>query len=217
MVYKEFIIRPANNEDVPFIKKVVFTVLQEYKLPASETGKDNDLNDIEQSYFSKGGYFGVAINTTTNEIVGTFGLYAVSEVVYELRKMYLLNHARKKGLGKCILSYAIQLAKGNHRTKIILETISPLKEAISLYKQYGFKEVTPLEINERVDQAFELQLNPCTGFDFQNLIFTFICSALCVISPRSNCFLHFKNKQHETCKHVDKTAVFRFAGIIRFL
>lgn len=156
MRYKEFIIRPANNEDIPFIKNVVFTVLQEYKLPASETGKDNDLNDIEQSYFSKGGYFGVATDTNANKIVGIFGLYAVSRSVYELRKMYLLKHARGKGLGKCILSYAIELAKEKHHTKIILEAISPLKEAISLYKQYGFKEVTPFEINERVDQAFEL-------------------------------------------------------------
>ena len=32
------------------------------------------------------------------------------------------------------------------------------EEAISLYKQNGFREVTPSEISERVDQAFELKL-----------------------------------------------------------
>ena len=158
MIYKEFIIRPAKNEDIPSIKNVVFGVLQEYKLKPSETGKDNDLNDIEQSYFNNGGFFGVAIDTNLNDIVGTFGLYSLNKEVCELRKMYLLKRVRGKGLGKCILTYAIALAKGKRFKKIVLETISPLKEAIALYKQNGFKEVSPSEINDRVDQAFELKL-----------------------------------------------------------
>jgi GNAT superfamily N-acetyltransferase len=158
MIYKEFIIRPARNEDIHSIKNVVFGVLQEYKLKPSETGQDKDLNNIEQSYLNNDGYFGVAVDMNSNEIVGTFGLYPLSKEICELRKMYLLKHARGKGLGNCILNYVIELAKRKHYTKIALETISPLKEAISLYKQNGFREVTPLEINERVDQAFELKL-----------------------------------------------------------
>jgi len=158
VIYKEFSIRPATNEDIASIKKVVFEVLQEYKLKLSESGKDNDLNDIEQNYFSKNGYFGVAVDTSSNDIVGTFGLYPINQNICELRKMYLIKQARGKGLGKYLLTCAIELAKERHYSKIVLETISPLKEAISLYKQNGFKEVTPLEINERVDQAFELNL-----------------------------------------------------------
>ena len=158
MIYKDFIIRPANNEDIPSIKNVVFGVLQEYGLKPLESSKDNDLNDIEQSYFNKGGYFGVAADINSNAIVGTFGLYPFTKDVYELRKMYLLKHVRGKGLGRSMLTYAIALAKEKHYTRMILETISPLKEAISLYKQAGFKEFIPAEINERVDKAFELSL-----------------------------------------------------------
>ena len=158
MIYKEFIIRPVKNEDIFSIKNVVFGVLQEYNLKPSEGGKDNDLNDIEKSYFDNNGYFGVAVDMNTNDIVGTFGLYPVTNEICELRKMYLLKHVRGKGLGQCILNYAIEIAKKNHYKKIVLETISPLKEAISLYRNNGFKEISPLEINDRVDQAFELKL-----------------------------------------------------------
>ena len=140
------------------IKNVVFGVLEEYDLKPAETGKDNDLNDIEQSYFNNGGYFGVAVDINSNNIVGTFGLYTVNKDVCELRKMYLLKHVRGKGLGRSILTYTIEIAKEKHYTKIILETISPLKEAINLYRQNGFKEIIPLEVNDRVDQAFELKL-----------------------------------------------------------
>ena len=96
MIYKEFIIRPAKNEDIHSIKNVVFGVLQEYKLKPSETGKDNDLENIEQTYFKNGGYFGVVADTNSNEIVGTFGLYSLSKDVCELRKMYLLKKVRGK-------------------------------------------------------------------------------------------------------------------------
>lgn len=158
MIYKRFTIRPAGNKDIAAIKKLVSEVLQEYHLPFSETGKDDDLNDIEQNYFKRNGYFGTAIDTSTNEIVGTFGLYAKNKDICELRKMYLIKTARGQGLGRFILMAAIELAKEKKYTKIVLETITPLKEAISLYKRYGFKEIPPSEINERVDQAFELQL-----------------------------------------------------------
>jgi putative acetyltransferase len=159
MIYKEFLIRPAKNEDMASIKNIVFGILQEYGLKPNENGKDNDLNNIEQNYFSNNGYFGVAVERTSNNIVGTFGLHPINKNICELRKMYLLRHVRGKGLGKYMLNFAIEFAREKHYSKIFLETISPLKEAISLYKKIGFTEVKPLEINDRVDRAFELNID----------------------------------------------------------
>lgn len=154
----EFSIQPANNNDIPSIKNVVFTVLIEYGLKPDSTGKDKDLEDIEENYFNRNGYFGAVLNNNTKEIVGTFGLYTIDKETCELRKMYLLKEARGKGIGKFMLTTAINIAKEKNYKKIILETISPLKEAISLYKKFGFIEIIPKEINSRVDQAFELKL-----------------------------------------------------------
>ena len=159
MRFKEFLIRPATNSDVPAIQKIVFSTLAEHGLHSDPGGKDKDLDDIEKSYLSGNGFFGVAINTETNHIVGTFGLFPQAEKICELRKMYLSKESRGKGLGKFILDSAVQIAKEKHYTKIILETISPLRAAISLYKKYGFKEIEPIEINDRVDQAFELDID----------------------------------------------------------
>jgi len=152
----EFSIRPAKNEDIPFIKNVVFTVLSEYGLKHDENGKDRDLSDIEENYFKRDGFFGVLVRNTTKEIVGTFGLFSIDKEVCELRKMYLLKGARGKGFGKSMLDRAISIARKKGYKKITLETISPLKEAISLYKKFGFKEIPPHETSDRVNQAFEL-------------------------------------------------------------
>ncbi len=159
MFLNEYLIRPASNDDIPSIKHVVFSSLKEFALLPEEDGKDKDLNDIERNYFLNNGYFRVAVNVMTTYIVGTFGLFPVSTDSCELRKMYLRADVRGKGLGKFILMTAINLAKEKHYKKIILETISPLTRAIYLYKQFGFKEIKPSEINDRVDQAFELKIS----------------------------------------------------------
>lgn len=41
---------------------------------------------------------------------------------------------------------------------IVLETASPLKEAIGLYKQYGFEEFEADHLAARCDQAMQLLL-----------------------------------------------------------
>jgi putative acetyltransferase len=158
MLFHEFLLRAARNDDIPYIREIVFSCLREYGLKPDPTGKDKDLKDIEKSYFPGNGFFGVAVEFNTNKMVGTFGLFPMDKNICELRKIYLVKEVRGRGLGKYILDTAIHMAKERGYKKIYLETISPLKVAISLYKKYGFKEVTPKEINERADQAFELDI-----------------------------------------------------------
>jgi putative acetyltransferase len=160
MLLNEFQIRVATNQDIPSIKNVVFSSLREFGLYPEENGKDKDLNDIEGSYLSNNGFFGVVVYTKTKLVVGCFGLFPVNDTVCELRKMYLLKESRGKGLGKLILDEAIFTAREKHYKKIILETISVLTTAIFLYKRYGFTEIKPKELNARVDQAFELNIEP---------------------------------------------------------
>ncbi|HET6999727.1 MAG TPA: GNAT family N-acetyltransferase [Puia sp.] len=160
MCLNEIQVRAATNQDIPFIKKVVFSSLREFGLSPDENGKDKDLNDIESSYMSNNGFFGVVVHSETNAIVGCFGLFPVNDFTCELRKMYLLKESRGKGMGKLILDTAIRIAREKYYKKIILETISVLATAIALYKRYGFIEIKPKEISARVDQSFELTIDP---------------------------------------------------------
>jgi putative acetyltransferase len=158
MLLKEFHIREATNRDISSIRNIVFSSLLEFGLNPDEKGKDKDLDDIESTYLSGNGFFGVVVHMGSQRIVGCFGLFPMNENICELRKMYLLKETRGKGLGKIILNSAIDIAREKHYKKIVLETISALKTAIYLYKRYGFKEIKPKEINARVDQAFELDI-----------------------------------------------------------
>lgn len=153
----QFTLRQATNDDIGAIQHVVFTVLEEYGLTPDPSGKDADINDVETNFITPNGFFGVVLDNDI--VIGTIGLYRISDTEAELRKMYVLPHYRGAGIGKWMLETVIGIARDKGYQQLTLETISPLKEAIALYSAYGFKETVPKEINERVDRAFVLQLH----------------------------------------------------------
>ena len=91
-------------------------------------------------------------------IIGAYGLYPIDKKTCELRKMYLHKAYRGKGLGKVLLEDALSRARQLGFERMILETASVLREAISLYKSYGFVEYCPQHMSSRCDQAYQLEL-----------------------------------------------------------
>jgi len=150
-------LRLANNKDCVKVTKLVYGVLREYDLKPDPAATDVDLKDIEQSYFERGGAFYV-LEEKDGSIIGAYGLYPVDKATCELRKMYLHGSYRGKGLGKLLLEDALSKARQIGFKKMTLETASVLKEAISLYKSYGFVEYEPQHMSSRCDQAFILTL-----------------------------------------------------------
>lgn len=152
----EIIFRPATNRDAEKIRQIVFGVLREYGLQPDCGGTDADLNDIEANYIERGGAFEV-LETESGEMLGTVGLFPVDEQTIELRKMYFDKKLRGRGYGKKTLQRMIEKARALGFAQIYLETNSVLKEAIALYKKYGFEPVDEKHA-ARCDQAFILRL-----------------------------------------------------------
>ena len=150
-------LRPANNKDCENIANLVYGILREYNLKPDPEVTDADIKDIQSSYFGRGGAFFV-LETEDGSIVGAYGLYPVKEHTCELRKMYLNKVHRGIGLGKFLLEDALSKARQLGFERMILETASVLKEAIALYKSYGFIEYNPQHMSSRCDQAYLLEL-----------------------------------------------------------
>ncbi len=155
-INEEIIFRTATNDDCEEVREIVFGVLREYGLRPAPEGIDKDLDDIESNYTKRGGLFEVLTDQSGN-IHGTVGLYPLDEKRIELRKMYFLKPIRGKGLGKVTLKRMIETAKEKGYEKIVLETASVLKEAIGLYKKFGFTESIEKHA-PRCDQSFYLEL-----------------------------------------------------------
>ena len=152
-----FVFREASNEDSAGISELVFNVLKEYGLKPDPNDTDADLLQIFDSYQKQGGFF--CLIEKQGRILGCAGIYNLSASKCELRKMYLHPSIRGKGIGKFLLEQMLSKAKELRFSKMTLETASVLKEAISLYKRYGFVKVTTDHLSCRCDQAYELNLN----------------------------------------------------------
>lgn len=149
--------RSATNCDGPRVREVVFSILREFGFTPEPEGTDSDLFTIETSYSAGGGAFELLINDD-GRIIGTVGLMPHGPGVCELRKMYLEPEHRGRGLGRQMLEHAIATARRLGFGRIELETESRLKDAIKLYRQFGFQPVCCENICDRCDQTFALDL-----------------------------------------------------------
>lgn len=149
-------LREATNDDIAAVKALVFSVLEEYAIPRGDGSTDADLDDIEANYTRSNGYF--TIVEQNNRIIASMGVLRVNEETCELRKMYSIPDVRGRGLGRYLLELALLKARELGYRRMILETASPLIEAIALYKKFGFSEYQPEHIADRCDLAYELML-----------------------------------------------------------
>lgn len=153
----EFHYRDARRGEEAAIQALVVTVLNEYGLAPDAANTDADLADLSASYFDRGGVFRVLLGPE-GRVMGCGGLYPLNGSEAEIRKMYLLPQARGRGFGRSLLEDLVQCARERGYERVVLETASVLKEAISLYRSFGFVPFAREHIACRCDQAMALEL-----------------------------------------------------------
>lgn len=157
MEMEELRIRRGKRSDAEALSLLVRDVLVEYGLPPDPKGTDADILDVEHNYHAKGGEFEVLVDNG-GDIQGCYGLFPLAPDVCELRKMYFRPHIRGHGWGRAVLRRAIARARGLGFAEIRLETASVLKEAIGLYRAFGFEQETDTPDVKRCDAVYRLRL-----------------------------------------------------------
>ena len=151
--YQDWLIRDWQPGDRQIAADVIFSVLREYGLGCEPVGADQDVVQVEQAYWQRGGEFWVV--EQAGRIVGTAGYYPIdrSENAVEIRKMYLLPEVRGKGLGRFLLNTLEQAIAAKGFQTIWLETATVLKEAVNLYERSGYQPGTTVETS-RCDRVY---------------------------------------------------------------
>jgi len=151
--YRDFLIRDWEKGDRAAAAEVIGSVLAEYGLGWEPAGADRDVLEVEECYLSTGGEFWVIEHQ--GELVGTGGYYPVvrGEKAVEIRKMYLLPVARRRGLGKFLLQQLEQAIAAKGFQQIWIETASVLIEALKLYETNGYQPATGVE-TARCDRIY---------------------------------------------------------------
>jgi putative acetyltransferase len=156
--YQNFTIRDWQTEDREAAAKVIKTVLEEYGLPWQPELADRDVIEVEEAYFKTGGEFWVVEENAV--VIGTAAYQPIArgQNAVEIRKMYLLQEARSKGLGKYLLLELEKAIAIKNYQEIWLETATSLKEAVKLYELNGYETATGVE-TARCDLVYLKRLN----------------------------------------------------------
>jgi putative acetyltransferase len=137
---QNIIIRRLRQEDNQQIAHIIRSVLAEFK--ANKPGTvyyDPTTDDLFKLFQTpRSAYFVAEMN---DEIIGGSGVYPtpnLPEGCCELVKLYLLQQARGKRLGKTLIEKCFDTAKEFGYTSMYLETMPELNTAVGLYEQLGF-------------------------------------------------------------------------------
>jgi ribosomal protein S18 acetylase RimI-like enzyme len=108
-------------------------------------GFDEELKTLDVQYnLPKGCLVLVCEN---EKAIGCAAIRQFEHTTCELKRMYLKPECRAKSIGKKLLQFMFDKAKELGYTKMRLDTLPQMKEAQSLYKQFGFREIDSYRFN----------------------------------------------------------------------
>lgn len=96
------------------------------------------LNDPERFILADGGHVLFAIDGE-RQALGTVALRHDGDGVFELTKMAVARTARGRGIGRSLMSAALELFRQVRGRELFLESSSKLTPALTLYESVGFR------------------------------------------------------------------------------
>lgn len=133
-----------NVEDyIPQVKELILEYTQRLDRDLSFQNLNDELSDLKSKYLPPNGEILVAVDN--DDVLGMVAYYKHDDVTCEMKRLYVKLESRGLHLGDRLVFEIIAHAKCNGFEVMLLDTIKPLKAAISLYKKHGFIECEPYD------------------------------------------------------------------------
>ncbi|MEI7965582.1 MAG: GNAT family N-acetyltransferase [Chitinophagaceae bacterium] len=98
---------------------------------------ESELKELSQMYAAPTG--GIILCKEDENYIACVAIRKIDTETAELKRMYVQSDKQGKGIGKTILTQAIEMARGCGYQRIRLDTLDHMTAAINLYKHAGFK------------------------------------------------------------------------------
>jgi len=129
---------PYTDEYQPIFREMNKRWLDQYEL--TESHDLEILDDPHGTIIRPGGAAFLAMED--GAVIGTAAIMVTEKAgIYELAKFAVVPSARGRGIGKLLLTRCLDEARKFSATRIILFSNHQLKEAINLYRGFGFQQV----------------------------------------------------------------------------
>ena len=134
------------------VKELILSYTHELNRDLSFQNLDAELQDIAHKYTEPYGKLLVA--RVENKCVGIVAFHKLTDDTCEMKRLFVLPEYRKLKLGESLVKEIIESATLSGYKFMVLDTITPLKAAIHLYKNFGFKECEGYYYNPMPDVLY---------------------------------------------------------------
>ncbi|MGE5614204.1 MAG: GNAT family N-acetyltransferase [Bacillota bacterium] len=137
----DIIIRKAEKKDLP-------SILLLYSQPDMDNGEVLDIKAAENIFEKMGQYpdYSVYVAELNGNIVGTFALAIMDNLAHMgapsglIEDVVVLDSLQGKGIGKCMMNYAIGICRDKGCYKVSLSSNLKRERAHRFYEGIGFKK-----------------------------------------------------------------------------
>lgn len=141
---KSYVIRsPQSAEEWSAVKQLLIDYENEFDDKTCFTSFEAELNNIEALYQEPGKYKLIAVEEPGGHVVGCVGLRTLSPNEAEMKRLYVMPSHRGLHLGKTLANEIMELAIRHEYQRMILDTMTEMKDAQQLYQRLGFKVMEP--------------------------------------------------------------------------
>ena len=135
------------------VKGLIIEYLQRLGRDLSFQNVDEELSDPAKKYTAPEGELLVAVNDN-DEVIGMVAYHRHNDERCEMKRLYVKPGTRGQHVGDVLVSEIVSHAREAGYKEMVLDTIVPLKAAISLYKKNGFEECEPYYNNPMDDVIY---------------------------------------------------------------
>ncbi len=125
-----------------------------FNITPSKAGNIDDVHDIQKAYLSNGGGFWIIIEN--DEVIGSIGLEKTSGSRGCIKRFYVRDSYRRKGLGERLLNMVLDFARAEGIQEVYASTLKNMDAAISFYEKNGFSRIDkmPDEMPRYIDTEY---------------------------------------------------------------
>lgn len=113
---------------------------------------DDELNNLSAKYAPPEGRLLCA--AVDDKIIGCVAYHKHTAARCEMKRLFVREGYREHHAGSKLIAAIIDSARADGFSEMVLDTITPLKSAIRLYKKFGFVETEPYYQNPMNDVIY---------------------------------------------------------------
>jgi GNAT superfamily N-acetyltransferase len=151
---------PFRAEHAAGFRALVASILPEFGF-REDPEIDADLADPQAHYDA------VWVVLEGGDVVGSVAMRRVDEDAAELKRMYVRNDSRRRGLGRRLLQVALEWAQAEGVARVVLDTTEGMDAARRLYESVGFRKTgSRIErgaVDSRCEILYALELREMQG------------------------------------------------------